>query len=143
MFQFPWYASYQPMYSAGSNCPLRQLGFPIRKSPDQCLLTAPRGGIVVRHVLLRLLVPRHPPCALTSLTICSGDSACASLQSKKRSNLEHLSLIIKTAKGCFSNSFLSLSSFQGANNKVLYSTRLATSYSPKTLRSKYHWRWRA
>jgi hypothetical protein len=56
------------MYSVNSNCPLRQLGFPIRKSPDQSLLTAPRGGIVVRHVLLRLLVPRHPPCALISLT---------------------------------------------------------------------------
>ena len=61
-----------PMYSVVGNCPLRQLGFPIRKSPDQSLLTAPRGGIVVRHVLLRLLVPRHPPCALTSLTKCSG-----------------------------------------------------------------------
>ena len=24
--------------------------------------------IVVRHVLLQLLVPRHPPCALTNLT---------------------------------------------------------------------------
>jgi hypothetical protein len=117
------------MYSLSSNCPLRQLGFPIRKSPDQSLLTAPRGGIVVRHVLLRLLVPRHPPCALTSLTICSGDSACAPLQlyslnnnlfrggkkvCKSRHNLEHLSLTIKTTKGCFSNSFLSLSSFQGA-----------------------------
>ena len=118
------------MDSVWSNTPLRVLGFPIRKSPDQSLLTAPRGGIVVRHVLLRLLVPRHPPCALTSLTICSGDSACASLQlyslnnnlfrggkkvCKSRNNLEHLSLIVKTTKGCFSNSFLSLSSFQGAN----------------------------
>src|SRR5690606_26018153 len=56
------------MYSVRNNCPLRQLGFPIRKSPDQRLLTAPRGSIVVRHVLHRLLVPRHPPCALISLT---------------------------------------------------------------------------
>src|SRR5690606_14667259 len=56
------------MYSANSNRPLQRLGFPIRKSPDQSLLTAPRGSIVVRHVLLRLLVPRHPPCALISLT---------------------------------------------------------------------------
>ena len=26
--------------------------------------------IVVRHVLLQLLVPRHPPCALSNLTTC-------------------------------------------------------------------------
>ena len=56
------------MYSVRNNSPLRLLGFPIRKSPDQRLLTAPRGSIVVRHVLHRLLVPRHPPCALISLT---------------------------------------------------------------------------
>lgn len=68
MFQFPWYASTQPMYSVVSNWILPQLGFPIRTSPDQSLLTAPRGSIVVRHVLHRLLAPRHPPCALSSLT---------------------------------------------------------------------------
>ena len=57
------------MYSDKSNWVLRQLGFPIRTSPDQSLLTAPRGSIVVRHVLHRLLAPRHPPCALSSLTM--------------------------------------------------------------------------
>ena len=35
---------------------------------DQCLLTAPHGLSQFCHVLLRLLVPRHPPNALTSLT---------------------------------------------------------------------------
>src|SRR6476620_1411927 len=60
------------MYSVMSNWKLPQLGFPIRTSPDQSLLTAPRGSFVVRHVLHRLLAPRHPPCALSSLTICSG-----------------------------------------------------------------------
>ena len=69
MFQFPWYASTQPMYSVVSNWKLPQLGFPIRTPPDQSLLTAPRGSFVVRHVLHRLLAPRHPPCALSSLTI--------------------------------------------------------------------------
>ncbi len=72
MFQFPWYASTQPMYSVMSNWKLPQLGFPIRTPPDQSLLTAPRGSFVVRHVLHRLLAPRHPPCALSSLTSCSG-----------------------------------------------------------------------
>ena len=69
MFQFPWSASTYPMYSGMSNCELPQLGFPIRTPPDQSLLTAPRGSFVVRHVLRRLLAPRHPPCALISLTL--------------------------------------------------------------------------
>ena len=43
MFQFPRSASSLPMNSVMSNCPLRQLGSPIRKSPDQRLLTASRG----------------------------------------------------------------------------------------------------
>src|SRR4051812_7311846 len=68
MFQFPWSVSTHPMYSDVSDCVLPQPGFPIRTPPDQSLLTAPRGSFVVRHVLHRLLVPRHPPCALSSLT---------------------------------------------------------------------------
>ena len=68
MFQFPSSASDAAMYSLHSTCELPHVGFPIRTSPDQSLLTAPRGIIVVRHVLLRLLAPRHPPCALISLT---------------------------------------------------------------------------
>jgi len=68
MFQFPWSASSSPMYSVMSDWVLLQPGFPIRTPPDQSLLTAPRGSFVVRHVLLRLLAPRHPPCALSSLT---------------------------------------------------------------------------
>ncbi len=43
-------------------------GCPIRKSPDQSLLAAPRGLSQIRHVLHRLLTPRHPPEALGSLT---------------------------------------------------------------------------
>ena len=68
MFQFPWSASRTPMDSACSAWLLHHAGFPIRISPDQCLLTAPRGSFVVRHVLLRLLAPRHPPCALANLS---------------------------------------------------------------------------
>jgi hypothetical protein len=44
-------------------------GFPIRRSPDQCLLAAPRGLSQLCHVLHRHRLPRHPPCALSSLTI--------------------------------------------------------------------------
>lgn len=67
------------MYSVMSNWKLPQLGFPIRTPPDQSLLTAPRGSFVVRHVLHRLLAPRHPPCALSSLTILFRFRSLASL----------------------------------------------------------------
>ena len=43
-------------------------GFPIRKSPDQSLLSGSPKLIAASHVLHRLLAPRHPPCALSSLT---------------------------------------------------------------------------
>src|SRR5207237_346161 len=42
-------------------------GFPIRKSPDQCLFADFPGLIAGYNVLLRLLVPRHPPSALINL----------------------------------------------------------------------------
>ena len=82
MFQFPWSASSYPMNSDTSDWILTQPGFPIRTPPDRCLLTAPRGSFVVRHVLLRLLAPRHPPCALSSLTKLLGivlSARCPSL----------------------------------------------------------------
>ena len=56
------------MYSVGAIPKLLGIGFPIRRSTDQRLLTAPRGLSQFCHVLHRLLVPRHPPNALTSLT---------------------------------------------------------------------------
>lgn len=44
-------------------------GFPIRTSWDQSsVINSPRL-IADSHVLLRLLMPRHPPCALKNLTI--------------------------------------------------------------------------
>jgi hypothetical protein len=55
------------MCSGRGNEPLRSLGFPIRKSPDQCLVTDSPGLIAGSYVLHRLLVPRHPPCALINL----------------------------------------------------------------------------
>ena len=57
------------MCSDGSNAQLQALGFPIRKSTGQRLLNASPWLIAVVHVLHRLQVPRHPPCALTILTV--------------------------------------------------------------------------
>ena len=43
MFQFPTFTFTHPMNSDADNSRLKLLGCPIRKSPDQSLLTAPRG----------------------------------------------------------------------------------------------------
>src|SRR5437763_9144992 len=70
------------MCSARDNVALPTLGFPIRASAGHWLFSASPRLIAAVHALLRLLVPRHPPCALTILTVISdGDvlrpSACA------------------------------------------------------------------
>jgi hypothetical protein len=57
------------MCSARDSAALPALGCPIRESPDQWLLNAYPGLIAVVHALHRLLVPRHPPCALNILTV--------------------------------------------------------------------------
>jgi hypothetical protein len=44
-------------------------GCPIRRSPDQHLLSGSPELIAASHVLHRLLAPRHSPCALSSLTM--------------------------------------------------------------------------
>ena len=58
-----------PMYSACGNAVLPALGFPIRVSADQRLFSASPRLIAAVHALHRLLVPRHPPCALLILTV--------------------------------------------------------------------------
>lgn len=45
------------------------MGFPIRTSPDQSLLSDSPGLIAAGHVLHRLPAPRHPLYALSNLTI--------------------------------------------------------------------------
>src|SRR5208283_1205442 len=44
-------------------------GFPIRRSPVKNACNGSPKLIAVGHVLHRLSLPRHPPCALSSLTI--------------------------------------------------------------------------
>ena len=51
---------------------LHHVGSPIRKSPDIMLICSSPRLIAACHVLLRLLMPRHSPCALISLNFqCS------------------------------------------------------------------------
>src|SRR2546421_6437376 len=57
------------MCSAGDSAALPALGFPIRESTGQRLFSASPWLIAAVHALLRLLVPRHPPCALNILTV--------------------------------------------------------------------------
>jgi hypothetical protein len=65
MVQFPALA-FTPQ---GSDDPaLPGPGFPIRKSPRQRSLASSTGLIAGSCVLHRLLMPRHPPCALNNLT---------------------------------------------------------------------------
>ena len=45
------------------------MGCPIRKSPDQSLFSGSPKLIAASHVLHRLPTPRHPPIALSCLTI--------------------------------------------------------------------------
>src|SRR5450759_4508861 len=57
------------MCSARDNAALPALGFPIRASAGHWLFSASPRLIAAVHALHRLLVPRHPPCALTILTV--------------------------------------------------------------------------
>jgi hypothetical protein len=68
MFHFPRSGLTELFDSPGDVPLLDGTGFPIRKSPDHSLLTAPRSLSQLHHVLHRLLTPRHPPEALSSLT---------------------------------------------------------------------------
>src|SRR5467141_2119330 len=63
------------MDSAGNTRALPHVGFPIRRSRDQRLVSTSPALIAAAHVLHRLLAPRHPPCALVLLieknTLCA------------------------------------------------------------------------
>ena len=63
----PRLASSCPMCSGRGTRALPRVGFPIRISPDQRLVSTSPGLFAAAHVLLRLLAPRHPPCALILL----------------------------------------------------------------------------
>ena len=58
-----------PMYSDADPSALPLVGFPIRRSRGQRLVSTSPGLIAAAHVLLRLLAPRHPPCALILLIV--------------------------------------------------------------------------
>jgi hypothetical protein len=71
MFHFPRFARARLVCSARRTAALPAVGFPIRTSPDQSLVSGSPKLIAATRVLLRLLSPRHPSCALSSLVVVS------------------------------------------------------------------------
>ena len=59
-------------------------GFPIRRSPDRSSFTSSPGLIAGYNVLHRLLMPRHPPIALSSLLFHYKDARVHCAVLKKR-----------------------------------------------------------
>jgi hypothetical protein len=57
----------RPMYSDERMRALPRMGFPIRRSRGQRMVSSSPGLFAAAHVLHRLLAPRHPPCALSFL----------------------------------------------------------------------------
>src|SRR5205809_7737437 len=67
MFQFTGLPSTALFCSGRDTRALPRVGFPIRTSRDQRMVSSFPGLFAAAHVLLRLLAPRHPPCALSLL----------------------------------------------------------------------------
>ncbi len=65
------------------------MGFPIRTSPDQSLVSGSPKLFAATHVLRRLLAPRHPPSALTCLTKFSPHAEPPSGQNPSGSPKKH------------------------------------------------------
>ena len=65
-----------PMYSGTGPSALPLVGFPIRRSRGQRLVSTSPELIAAAHVLLRLLAPRHPPCALILLIVKNSLYCC-------------------------------------------------------------------
>src|SRR5206468_4687820 len=68
------------MYSDTRPSALPLVGFPIRRSRGQRLVSTSPGLIAAAHVLLRLLAPRHPPCALSLLIVKNSHTLLWSFQ---------------------------------------------------------------
>lgn len=67
MFHFPSFPPHTLYIQVQVTTHNKQRGFPIRKSSDHTPVIGSPRLIADSHVLHRLLVPRHPPCALNNL----------------------------------------------------------------------------
>ena len=73
MFQFPRFPPTSLCVQLAGTQAFPWVGFPIRASPDQSLLDGSPRLIAAYRALLRPLTPRHPPSALSSLTMQSAE----------------------------------------------------------------------
>ena len=92
MFQFRRFPSYAYLIQRrmAEYC---SAGFPHSEISGSMLMCSSPKLIAACHVLLRLLMPRHSPCALSSLT-SSGQVPYPSLPCKHVSSLTSLSLLL-------------------------------------------------
>ena len=67
MFHFPVVPSTRPIYSGVGDRTHIRPGSPIRTPSDHSSFDSSPRPFAAYHVLHRLLVPRHPPCALKNL----------------------------------------------------------------------------
>jgi hypothetical protein len=74
-------------------------GFPIRRSPDRSSFTSSPGLIAGYNVLHRLLMPRHPPIALSSLLFHYKDARVHCAVLKKRAGPGHTSRVARLWSG--------------------------------------------
>lgn len=74
MFQFPEFTLAR-LYIQRGVIALCDAGFPIRRSPDYSLCSGSPKLFAATYVLHRLLMPRHPPYALSSLAFYLSKSA--------------------------------------------------------------------
>src|SRR5690348_12068517 len=96
-----WFTSLSSLGPAyvfsGSFLRFAQEGFPIRKSPDIAPMCGSPKLIAACHVLHRLFLPRHPPCALSSLTIkLTPRRSQLNVCRLMRTNLQFAKIILKT-----------------------------------------------
>src|SRR5580692_10984194 len=81
------------MCSGRGDGQLRPPGFPIRTPSDHSPVAGSPRIIAGSNVLHRLLVPRHPPCALINLTL---GTTCKILQKTEDARVHYAVLKIRT-----------------------------------------------
>jgi hypothetical protein len=93
------------------------MGFPIGRSPDQSLFSDSPELIAASHVLHRLPAPRHPPYALSNLTIkFSQDKKSAANSIVK--DLFYFSISLKTREIFFLCNLVELTGIEPATSGV-------------------------
>src|SRR5207253_11105676 len=113
------------MDSARRTAALPAVGFPIRTSPDQSLVSGSPKLIAATRVLRRLLSPRHPSCALSSLvTVSSRSRERKRLQTetkvqpgRKHAVVNRRDATVTRITKCLFLLFLRVCSFQRSQNR--------------------------